>query len=138
MTGNRDSVECGTSGTGSAPMLSDLIPRASGYNYGGRRTERNAGPWPGWLRWYRAQGWWARDVEAWRLRQAGLSYTEIAARLDCSASTAYRGCVRQVLRERGEWPPKVHPTVQLDFGGSRRARQRRRWRPVATHGTRRG
>ena len=70
------------------------------------RDQRRAGPWPGWLRWYRAQGWWERDYRAWKLYSQGdLSYAEVGKLLGCSASTAYRGVVRTNQRMRGAWPP---------------------------------
>lgn len=88
-----------------------------------------AGPWPGWLAWYRSTGWWERDAQAWDLYVAGLgkvSMQTIAGALGCHVATVSRGIARTAQRRQGDWPPKV----SNGFGLSARDRRALRLRQL--------
>lgn len=89
------------------------------------RSRHRAGPWPSWLKWYREQGWWARDAQAYRLYETEtLTMTQIAERLGCSVSTIHRGIRRTDQRMHGNWPPEVSNGFGLDQDQRRRLRLR--------------
>jgi hypothetical protein len=85
------------------------------------------GPWPGWLRWWYAQGGPARDAAIWSayldMLEAGVLRPGqlVADRIGVSRSTVFRAMRRHAARVRGEWPPEVTD----GFGDSARVRRAR-------------
>jgi hypothetical protein len=90
---------------------------------------RRGGPWPGWLRWWYAQGGPRRDAIIWDLYLAQLAAGNrrpgqlVADAVGVSRSTVHRALIRYGQRARGEWPP----AVPNGFGyGARDWREKRR------------